>query len=127
MRERFRQFMMGRYGTDELNNFITILTFISLILSFISRYFSIITTILLVCLYYRMFSRNFTARRAENAKFLKAKYKLTNRFSKEAREERRNFHIYKCPSCGQKIRIPRGKGKIMITCPKCGGQFVKRS
>ena len=127
MKERFRQFMMGRYGTDELNNFITVITFISLILSFISRYFCILTTLLLIYMYYRMFSRNFAARRHENAKFLTLKFKLTRRFSKDAREERKNFHIYKCPSCGQKIRIPRGKGKIMVTCPKCGKEFIKRS
>ncbi len=128
MKEKFRQFMVGRYGTDELNNFLTILVFIVIVISiFIENKFSIFATILLIYLYFRMFSRNYAARRAENAAFLKVKYKFTGRFSKQAREERKNFHIYKCPQCKQKIRIPRGKGKIMITCPKCKNEFIKRS
>ena len=128
MKERFRQFMIGRYGTDELNNFITVITFIVIIISlFIDSKFSIFATLLLILVYFRMFSKNFVQRRAENAAYLKIKYKLTGGFSKQAREQRKNFHIYKCPQCKQKIRIPRGKGKIMITCPKCKHEFIKRS
>ncbi|MBE6008964.1 MAG: hypothetical protein E7235_07185 [Lachnospiraceae bacterium] len=128
MKERFRQFMIGRYGTDEFNNFLTILVFITIVISlFIDNKFSIFATVLLIYLYFRMFSRNYSARRAENAAFLKIKYKITGRFSKQAREQRKLYHIYKCPQCKQKIRIPRGKGKIQITCPKCKHEFIKRS
>lgn len=128
MKERFRQFMIGRYGNDELNGFLTGLTFVIILISiFIENRFSIFATLCLILLYYRMFSRNFAKRRNENAAFLKIKYKLTGRFTKQAREQRKNFHIYKCPKCKQKIRIPRGKGKIMITCPKCKEEFIKRS
>ena len=128
MKEKFIQFMIGRYGTDEFNNFLTILVFITIVISiFVDNKFSMFATILLIYLYFRMFSRNYSARRAENAAFLKIKYKITDRFSKQAREQRKHFHIYKCPQCKQKIRIPRGKGKIQITCPKCRHEFIKRS
>ena len=128
MKERFRQFMVGRYGTDELNNFLTVAVFVVIVISlFIENKASVFATALLVYVYFRMFSRNYAARRAENAAFLKIKYKITGQFSKQAREQRKNFHIYKCPQCKQKIRIPRGKGKIQITCPKCKHEFIKRS
>ena len=128
MKEKFRQFMIGRYGTDEFNNFLTIIVFITIVISiFVDNKFSMFATIFLIYLYFRMFSRNYSARRAENAAFLRVKYKITGYFTPQAREQRKHFHIYKCPQCKQKIRIPRGKGKIQITCPKCRHEFIKRS
>ena len=63
------------------------------------------------------------------ALFLKYKNQVVLFFNKEKRmmQDRVKFHIYTCPSCGQKIRIPRGKGKIAITCPKCKNEFIKKS
>ena len=120
--------MIGRYGTDEFNNFLTIIVFITIVISiFVDNKFSMFATIFLIYLYFRMFSRNYSARRAENAAFLRVKYKITGYFTPQAREQRKHFHIYKCPQCKQKIRIPRGKGKIQITCPKCRHEFIKRS
>ena len=76
-----------------------------------------------------MFSRDYNRRYAENQKFLtwqnKVKYKVNN--WKRGITDRKTHHIYKCPSCGQKIRVPRGKGKIIVTCPKCRTEFQKKS
>ena len=65
----------------------------------------------------------------QNQKYLQMTSKLRLRFNKEKNlmKQRKTHHIYACPGCGQKIRIPRGKGKIEIECPKCHTKFVKRS
>ena len=89
---------------------------------------SLVMAILVYC-YSRMFSRDYNRRYAENQKFLtwqnKIKYKVNN--WKRNLTDRKTHHIYKCPSCGQKIRVPRGKGKIIVTCPKCRTEFQKKS
>ena len=79
--------------------------------------------------YFRIFSRNIQQRYAENQKFLQMTSKFRFRFNKEKdlMKQRKTHHIYSCPGCGQKIRIPKGKGKIEIECPKCHTKFVKRS
>ena len=110
MKEKFQRFMIGRYGVDELGKY--------------SLYLLIV-----LLLYFRMFSKNYAQRRKENDLFLKYKNQVVRFFNKEKRmmQDRVKFHIYTCPSCGQKIRIPRGKGKIAITCPKCKNEFIKKS
>ena len=79
--------------------------------------------------YFRMFSKNIQKRYEENMKYLQLKRQVMGRFEKEKRmiADRKVNHIYKCPTCKQKIRIPKGKGKICITCPKCGTEFTKKS
>ena len=80
-------------------------------------------------MYFRMLSRNISARYAENQAFLKHYYRLTGWFFGKKSDMTRNkgYHIYKCPQCRQKVRVPKGKGKISIHCPKCGNDFIKRS
>ena len=79
--------------------------------------------------YFRMFSRNISKRSSENYAYLQKTERIRAWFGKIKRRivQSRDYHIYKCPSCGQKIRVPRGKGKICITCPKCRKEFEKRS
>ena len=131
MKEKFYRFMQGRYGADELSKFMTGIGMALIILSIITR-ISIFHLLFWVCLiysYFRMFSKNYSARYAENQKFLVLKnqfrYKLENH--KKLREQKKIYHIYSCPYCKQKIRIPKGKGTIIITCPKCKEEFGKRS
>lgn len=131
MKEKFYRFMQGRYGADELSKFLTGLGMVLIILSILTR-ISIFHLLFWVCLiysYFRMFSKNYSTRYAENQKFLALKnqfrYKLENH--KKLREQKKIYHIYSCPYCKQKIRIPKGKGTIIITCPKCKEEFGKRS
>ena len=131
MKERMQRFMAGRYGNDQLNQFIFIVAIISMVLEIITRQslFYTLTLVLLILAYVRVFSRNINKRYEENIKFLQKKDAILNKFRKQKyyAAQRRNFHIYTCPQCKQKIRIPKGKGKISITCPKCRTSFIKKS
>lgn len=138
MRDKFNKFMQGRYGVDDLSRFTMGVALVLIILAMFANIFSrtvgstldilgVAATI--VYAYIRIFSRNIQQRYAENQKFLQMTSKFRFRFNKEKdlMKQRKTHHIYSCPGCGQKIRIPKGKGKIEIECPKCHTKFVKRS
>jgi hypothetical protein len=123
--------MMGRYGNDQLNQFIYVVAVISIVLELITHLtiFYILSLVLIILGYVRTFSRNINRRYDENMKFLEKKDSILNHFRRQKyyAAQRKDFHIYTCPTCRQKIRIPRGKGKISVTCPKCRSSFIKRS
>lgn len=130
MREKFRRFMTGRYGVDDLGRFTLYLSLALLILSFFIRYriLYILAVALLVICYLRMFSRNISRRYGENQKFLTWKTKAAGRFfTARKRHADKEHRYFRCPSCRQTVRVPRGKGKISISCPRCGAQFIKRT
>ena len=130
--------MQGRYGGDQFSRFLSyaLLALIVLNLFLRIRILGLLAWAVLIYMYFRIFSKNIPGRRAENQKYLQIKDRVlgllgrsggSGRSFKEEAEYRKTYKIFKCPSCGQKIRIPRGKGQIMITCPKCRTQFEKRS
>lgn len=137
-REKMADWMRGRNGMDHFSVFLSWAAMICLFLSWIPH-LAILNTVALVLLiysYFRVFSRNIAKRSEENRRYLLCMGKvrgwwwsIRNWFRrlpgrvKQAPE----YHIYKCPQCSQKIRIPRGKGKIIVRCPKCGNEFQKRS
>lgn len=131
MREKLQRFMMGRYGVDQLNRVYIGLVFVLLVLSMITRWsiLYLVALALLVYSYYRMFSRNISKMYAQNQKFLNIRYKAVAKWNKTKNhmKQRKVYRFYKCPSCKQKVRVPKGKGKICITCPKCRTEFVKKS
>ena len=137
MRDKFNKFMQGRYGVDDLSRFTMGVALVLIILAMFANIFSrtvgstldILGVAAIVYAYIRIFSRNIQQRYAENQKLLQMTSKFRFRFNKEKdlMKQRKTHHIYSCPGCGQKIRIPKGKGKIEIECPKCHTKFVKRS
>ena len=131
MREKLQRFMAGRYGVDQLNRFYIGLTFVLLILSMVTRFslLYLVALALLIYSYYRMFSKNVSKMYAQNQKFLNIRYKAVAKWNKTRNhmKQRRVYRFYKCPSCKQKVRVPKGKGRICITCPKCRTEFVKKS
>ncbi|MFR6495256.1 MAG: hypothetical protein ACLUOF_01610, partial [Ruminococcus sp.] len=79
----------------------------------------------LIYSYFRIFSRNIARRQAENQKFLEITAPVRSLFGKKSADK--THRIFSCPKCGQKMRVPMGKGKIEITCPNCRNKFIKRS
>ncbi len=126
--------MQGRYGSDNLSRFLLVVWLLFIILSSIFRipYFWLIELAFIIYLYFRMFSRNIPARYKENQAYLRIRNRVI-RFFRFLPEKFRSmlpnspYRIYRCPSCRQKIRIPRGKGNIIVRCPKCSHEFRKRS
>lgn len=116
---------------DQFGRFLSGLTVVLLVVSLFSRYqiWYLLALIVLIYSYFRMFSRNIAKRYAENQKYLAYTAKVRQLFFKKKNElqQRKTHHIYKCPQCKQKIRVPRGRGKIEIRCPKCNTRFVKNS
>ncbi len=134
MREKYRRFMYGRYGQngpDQLYRFMTWLALGCIVVNWFvkSSILYYIIWFLLIYSLYRHFSKNYQARYAENQKYLQmaAKFRYWLDQQKKLAGERKYHHIYTCPKCKQKIRIPKGKGKIMVRCPKCQHEFQKRS
>ncbi len=131
MKEKFYRFMQGRYGQDQFSRFLLILGLICLAVNIFVRSSILywVFWLLLIYTYFRMFSKNHAARYAENQRYLNATARFRYWFDQQKKlaNERKYHHIYVCPKCRQKIRIPKGKGKIMVRCPKCHHEFQRRS
>ena len=131
MKEKFYRFMQGRNGVDELARMHSWLVLILLLVGMFTRIglFSLLALGLLIYMYFRVFSRNTSKRYEENRKYLDFRYNRTvawNRFKKRF-AQRRDYKFFKCPMCRQAVRVPRGHGKIEITCPKCREKFIRRT
>lgn len=130
MKEKIARFMQGRYGNDRFNQFLMILAIIAILISFFGgNVFYLLALMFMIYAYSRMFSRKIYKRSSENQWYLRKEMKVRAFFGTQKKElaMRRTHHIYRCPKCRQKIRIPRGKGKIEISCRKCGTKFMKKS
>ena len=118
-----RQFMMGRYGTDKLN---MLILGTGLVISLVCMFIRVplVNLILTVISYglmgwaiFRTLSRNTYKRYQENRKYLMLLQRIKDK-------EHRYFD---CPRCRQQVRVPKGKGKIAISCPKCKEKFIRKT
>lgn len=136
MKEKLMKFMYGRYGNDELNQFLFKLVFIGLVISllsgrtsFLGDLFYYLALIIVAFIYFRMFSKNFNKRYAEKNAYLNFSNKIKLYLDKQGKkaQQKKSYAFFKCPSCKQKVRVPKGKGKISIHCHKCNVDFIKKS
>ena len=144
---RLSEFMRGRRGWDQFGFFLMVASFIIEIAGNILR-MRIVYYIGLALFFYcifRIFSKNLYKREQENQKYLRLVYRLKNgreirkqkkkgTYTYDEDERRRNgaggstvYAYYYCPSCKQQVRIPAGKGRVNVTCPRCGEKFSANS
>ena len=125
-----RKLMYGRYGSDHLSFFLLIL-YLVLILAANLPFMGWLSWLALAVLawdLFRIFSRRIDRRRAENARFLELVGPVIRWFRMRRTIHRDKEHRYfRCPNCGQYLRVPRGKGKINVTCRNCGASFEEKS
>ena len=122
--------MYGRYGNDQLNMVLVLLS-LALYLVFVVTSWTFLYAVsfmLMAAALFRCLSRNYDRRRAENGKFLSLVQPVTRWYRLRRTIRRDNDHCYfKCPGCGQQLRVPRGKGRITVTCRGCGASFQEKS
>lgn len=130
IRSWMARFMTGRYGGDQLNLFLIVLYLILYVVFLFTRLliFELLGTVLLVISLFRSLSRNLSQRRAENTRFLQIVRPVWRKWTGfRARAHDKEHRYFKCPNCGQLMRVPRGKGRITVHCRSCGAAFEEKS
>lgn len=125
MLNAFRRFMIGRYGMDKLGQHLMIFSAVLLILasfthSYILRTLGYALLIFCIC---RILSKKHVLRLNENRKY----FELLSKVQAYVKRDRRYYRYYKCPKCRKTTKVPKGKGKIAITCPHCRYEFIKKT
>jgi len=128
--EWLRKVMQGRYGADQLSLALLVISVILTIVGIFPKvhWISSLAIIPLILCYMRTFSKNIAKRSRENARFLSIwapiKKKINNRVN---RLNDKAHRYYRCPKCKKTVRVPKGKGRICITCPVCKEEFIRKS
>lgn len=137
-RDGAARFLCGRNGTDQLNGgllvlYVGLVLLRSLLVLFfpyeaVSALFSLLILLLSATIVFRIFSRNLPRRQAENARFLRWwTPRAAALAARHTRRRDRDHRYFRCRSCGALCRVPRGRGRIRITCPRCRSTMVRRS
>ena len=131
------RFMYGRNGTDQLNWAILVMYLVLWVIRILvsaldvtvaAMIIDVIMFLLAVVLLWRTFSKNLAKRRAENQRFINWWWPIKNRFAAaKARKADKAHKYFTCKNCKTICRVPAGKGKIVITCPKCGHRIEGKS
>lgn len=130
MKEKFYRFMQGRYGIDQLNSFLMIVCVICFIVnmfigSIVLTFIAYVTWLFVI---FRMFSKNIYARNRENDKYLNFFSPLSRwlKLKLMSKQDPSNKY-FSCPKCKQMVRVPKGHGTVVVTCPNCQNKFEKRT
>ncbi|MCL2249488.1 MAG: hypothetical protein FWC13_09470 [Oscillospiraceae bacterium] len=131
MKNFFRKFMQGRYGPDHLGVALIILSFLVSVLYAVIGHLPLLylSYFILAMVIFRMLSRNISKRRRENDVFIRYWWPIRTKIKRlfGNLKQRRTHKFIKCPDCKNRLRVPRGKGKIIVTCPKCTKKLTKKT
>lgn len=124
---KLQRWMYGRYGYDELSKFLNITSLVLIFLSIFIPFLYTIALVMIVWSAFRTYSKNVPKRLKERDAYLHAKNKVRQWLNvrKSMWRERKTHRYYKCPGCKVHIRVPKGKGKIEISCPKCRNKIIR--
>ena len=133
-KQKLAQFMYGRRGMDEFSRFLLISVLVLIVLSCVTKGFlrsviGLLEIAGLVYCYVRVLSRDIYKRQKENAWYLQKKAAVVRWFSslKDRWQQRREYRFFRCPSCHALLRVPKNKGKLLLTCRKCGNRFERKT
>lgn len=135
-RQRIAQFMYGRNGIDAFGQFLLFAAIGLMILVWVFSWASALAAVfqvgewaaLIYCIW-RVLSRNIYKRQQENAKYMQKRQEASRWFRglKDRWQQRKDYKFFRCPSCHALLRVPRGKGKLLLTCRKCGNRFERKT
>ncbi|CAD5897317.1 MAG: hypothetical protein ACTIDE_06880 [Carnobacterium maltaromaticum] len=125
-----RKFLVGRYGVmDQLNRGLLLISVGLIFLSIIfpQRFLTTIALLILAVSYYRIFSKKISRRYKENQRYLEFIRPVQRFYHLQMKKikERKEYRYVKCPECHKTTRVPKNRGKIVITCPNCHHKFEK--
>lgn len=137
-RQKLSDFMQGRYGTDDLARSMTFVVIVLLVVSMIcmvagaqvaSTVISTIALAVILWTFFRMLSKNVSKRSKENDRWLSMSKtrKQCVRLMRDWKTYHKQYRVFRCPNCGEILKVPRGKGKIRVTCPNCHQKFDKKA
>ena len=116
---------------DQFNRFLSAAALVLVIVNLFTKstLLWLLALAALVYCYVRMLSRKLEKRRKENGKYLQIKYKVTGGLQnwRDRWKQRKDYCFFRCPSCKAMLRVPRGKGRIRVTCRKCGNAFERKT
>ncbi len=129
--QRYSRFMQGRYGYDELGRFLIFTALALTLLGYIPklRILSLFGLAVLIYYLFRIYSKNHTARQMELNRY----YVISDKVKKEIRlikskwRDRKTHVYFKCKNCGAIVRVPKNKGEIEVTCPRCRAKTTKKT
>lgn len=129
--EKLRRFMYGRYGNDRLNWVLFAVALVVNVFSYVRYlwFLSFVSLAIFGWMLFRGLSRNIPARQRENDALMRfwGKVKTFFNLRRKMWRERKTHKYFRCRHCGAMLRVPKGRGKVSVGCPRCKGRTDKKT
>ncbi len=126
---RFQTFMYGRYGVDALSKHLNVASLCVLLISLFVPQLYWLALALMVWSTFRIYSRNIYKRQQELAAYQRFTVTVRRRINlvKSRFRDRKTHRFFRCPGCREFLRVPKGRGEVHITCPRCRHEIVRKT